>query len=119
MVISGKLHKEFWIELMEESPNLIRLNIVGGKITETSNIIEKNYEEVFKITIDHSILCELQYNYALYLLFVVQNIKLGKKLLKSAQANFSMKQEKLFDYESVAGEKSKMQRSKGPNTFND
>lgn len=74
MDISGRLHKEFWIELLEESPNLTHLNLIGARITQTSNVIRDNYRELRKLCPDGQGLVELQYNYALYLMFIIQDI---------------------------------------------
>ena len=43
MVFSAKLHKEFWSELSEETPNLQKLNETGGKIIEVVNQVKLNY----------------------------------------------------------------------------
>lgn len=70
MQISGKLHKEFWLELKEESPNLDRLNKIGAKIMETSEMVRENYGEVVRLSGDGLGIMELQYGYALYLLCI-------------------------------------------------
>jgi hypothetical protein len=44
MILSAKLHKEFWTELKEEKPDLKKLNAVGSQITETGNAITENYK---------------------------------------------------------------------------
>lgn len=43
MLGSAKLHKEFWSELMEETPNLHKLNEIGSKIIEVVNAVKFNY----------------------------------------------------------------------------
>ena len=44
MVLSAKLHKDFWAELKEEKPDLKKLNAIGSQITQAGNIITENYE---------------------------------------------------------------------------
>lgn len=39
MILSAKLHKQFWNELKEEKPDLKKLNAVGSQITEAGNAI--------------------------------------------------------------------------------
>lgn len=48
MLLSAKLHKEFWTELKEEIPDLKKLNIIGAQITEAGNAISENYTELSK-----------------------------------------------------------------------
>lgn len=40
MLMSARLHKEFWAELKEEIPHLKKLNSIGSKITQTSNAVK-------------------------------------------------------------------------------
>ena len=67
MLVSAKLHKEFWTELKEEIPDLKRLNTVGAQITETGNTITENYKEISGMNSSH---CEVLYAYAHYLILV-------------------------------------------------
>ncbi len=50
MILSAKLHKDFWTELKEEKPDLKKLNTIGSQITEAGNAITENYTEITKIT---------------------------------------------------------------------
>lgn len=49
MVFSARLHKQFWLELKEEIPDLKKLNNIGSKITQTVNTVRENYKEIQKI----------------------------------------------------------------------
>ncbi len=49
MIYSAKLHKEFWSELIEETPSLEKLNETGSKIIDIVNSVKSNYAEVNKI----------------------------------------------------------------------
>ena len=44
MVYAARLHKDFWIELKEESPDLQKLNEIGFKITQTVKKVKENYQ---------------------------------------------------------------------------
>ena len=43
MISSARLHKDFWTEMKEESPDLKKLSTIGNKITKTVNIVKENY----------------------------------------------------------------------------
>ena len=49
MTFSVRLHKEFWTELMEETPDLIKLNQIGSRITQTVQTAKSNFAELIKI----------------------------------------------------------------------
>jgi hypothetical protein len=75
MLLSAKLHKEFWAELKEEIPDLKKLNFVGAQITEAGNSITENYGELSKMNVSA---CEVLYSYAHYLIFVSEDYNEGK-----------------------------------------
>jgi predicted metallo-beta-lactamase superfamily hydrolase len=89
MIVSAKLHKEFWAELREEKPDLKKLNAVGAQITETGNVVTENYKEIVKIS---GSACEVLYSYAHYLIFVNEDYAEGKELLSNARKIFQDKQ---------------------------
>lgn len=89
MVQSAKLHKEFWSELSEETPNLQKLNETGSRIIEVVNTVRLNYNEVRKIN-NHS--PEIIHNYGVYSMFIAQNISEGKRcLVQSKRAYYEKK----------------------------
>ena len=49
MNMSANLHKEFWQELKEDQPDLIKLMRIGSKITKTTNEAKTNFIKMQKI----------------------------------------------------------------------
>jgi hypothetical protein len=82
MLYSARLHKEFWAELEEETPDLKKLNSVGSRITQTAMTVIENYREIHKI---NSHVSEVIHNYAIYLIFIGQSHSEGKVLLEQAK----------------------------------
>ena len=46
MKFSANLHKEFWIELKEDQPDLGRLMNIGARISRVTNEARENYENM-------------------------------------------------------------------------
>lgn len=61
------------------------MNHLGARIIKTSELISDNYEETIKISNDGLGIIELQYNYALYLLFIAHETNEGQKLLETVR----------------------------------
>lgn len=89
MILSAKLHKDFWAELKEEKPDLKKLNTIGSQITEAGNAITENYTEISNITSSNS---EVLYSYAHYLMLVNGDFTEGRELLSNARKIFQDKQ---------------------------
>ena len=70
MLLSAKLHKEFWTELKEEIPDLKKLNIIGAQITEAGNAISENYTELSKAG---TVSCEVLFSYGHYQILVSED----------------------------------------------
>lgn len=49
MKFSANLHKEFWIELKEDQPDLGRLMNIGARISRVTNEAKENFENMQKI----------------------------------------------------------------------
>ena len=45
-----KIHIDFWSQLEEASPDLVKLNETGSKINGVINMIEKHWAEMMEIT---------------------------------------------------------------------
>jgi hypothetical protein len=82
MIRSARLHKDFWTELKEETPDLKKLNQIGSNISKTINIVKENYDEIEKI---NSSVPEVLYCYSLYLLMVPKDVIEGKRLLEQSK----------------------------------
>lgn len=89
MLLSAKLHKEFWAELKEEVPDLRKLNLVGAQITESCNAIADNYSELTRINSAH---CEVLFAYAHYLILVSEDYSDGRETLATARKLFQDRQ---------------------------
>jgi hypothetical protein len=89
MLLSAKLHKEFWTELKEEVPDLKKLNLIGAQITETGNSITENYTDLVKINTSS---CEVLFIYAHYLILVNEDYAEGREMLANARKIYVDKQ---------------------------
>jgi hypothetical protein len=89
MLLSAKLHKEFWTELKEEIPDLKKLNLVGAQITEAGNNIGENYSEIAKI---NAFACEVLFSYGHYLILVSEDYAEGREMLANARKIFQDRQ---------------------------
>lgn len=82
MLLSSRLHKEFWTELREEIPDLKKLNKIGSRITQTVLSAKQNFTEIQKI---NNMVPEVMHNYAIYLICVLQDVYLGAKILENSK----------------------------------
>lgn len=88
MLQVARLHKEFWTQLKEETPELKKLNTLGSRITKTVNTVRENYAEISKI---NSSVPEVLHCYAVYLILVANEVAEGKKLFEIAHKVYSEK----------------------------
>lgn len=52
MTESANLHKEFWMELREEKPDLRKLNYLGSKVNTAMNNAKDYWNRLQKFTVD-------------------------------------------------------------------
>ncbi|CAD8062066.1 unnamed protein product [Paramecium sonneborni] len=82
MKLSANLHKEFWIELKEDQPDLRKLNVLGQRINKTTNMINESYVKMQKI--NPNIFQTIRV-YGLFLIFVTNDKLKGRQFLRLAK----------------------------------
>ncbi|EGR30840.1 PAS domain S-box family protein [Ichthyophthirius multifiliis] len=106
MKLSAQMHKEFWAELKEENPGLLKLNIIGSKISKAVHEAKSHYYDMQKI---NSKIHQTIKTFGKYLIYVLNDRENGKILLEKAefiqqqQEQVEKKEdniEKIFDFKS-------------------
>ncbi|CAD8148889.1 unnamed protein product [Paramecium pentaurelia] len=82
MKFSANLHKEFWIELKEDQPDLGRLMNIGARISRVTNEARENYENMQKINSNMPYTMQVFGNFMIH---VMNDSKGGINLLNKAK----------------------------------
>jgi len=76
---SADLHKEFWLELKEDKPDLERLNYLGSKVNNAMNYAKEYWQKLLKIKADIPDLLKL---YGRFLIYIQNDFVEGQSLIQ-------------------------------------
>jgi len=79
---SADLHKEFWLELKEDRPNLIKLNYLGSKINTALTYAQDYWSRLHKIRSEDPIILR---TYGKFLIDIQNDIVEGMDLMQKAR----------------------------------
>lgn len=80
---SGELQREFWMQLLEDKPNLVKLSSIGNEINFTISNAKDNWNKLYKLKSNMPSVIKL---YAKFLTNIVNEKESGKKLMDQFHA---------------------------------
>ena len=85
---SANLHREFWLELKEDKPDLIKLNYLGSKVNNAMTYAKDYWNRLQKINPDESLIMR---TYGRFLIDIQNDAVEGYDLLQKARKLLSKK----------------------------
>ena len=83
MKLSARLQKDFWAELKEDQPDLVKLNVIGSQITRAVPQAKSHYKELLLLTME--IPASIHFAYSNFMINILNEKEEGLKLLYRAR----------------------------------